>query len=161
MKAWWWGAMTLGCTPVVDLGEQRAIGPATMCVEQVVLDPCPVASFMPMPSPSSLEPLRGRWRLCGGARHQPDGTRLTTFHGTTVIELEVSQTSAGVAFFERHADGALTRSLEHQARYDASTGRLTITSSEGDEASFKVASTTSPKMMRLSSLDQWDFVPIE
>lgn len=161
MRAWWWSALVLGCTPVVDLGEQRALGPATMCVEQLVLDPCPAASFTPMPAPRSLDPLRGRWRLCGGARHQPDGTRVTSFHGATVIELEVSQTSAGLAFFARHADGALTRSLEHQARYDASTGRLTVTSSEGDEAIFKVASMDSPRMLRLSSLDQWDFVPLE
>jgi hypothetical protein len=41
------------------------------------------------------------------------------------------------------------------------TGRLTFTSAEGDQAVWQVTVFDEPKVLRLSALDRWDFVPVE
>jgi hypothetical protein len=47
------------------------------------------------------------------------------------------------------------------AQLDPMTRRLTFTSAEGEQAVWQVTVFDEPKVLRLSALDRWDFVPVE
>ena len=82
---------------------------------------------------------------------------MARFFGSTGLELTQTGSDAWqVSFLE--ASGV---SSTGTAQLDPMTGRLTFTSAEGDQAVWQVKVFDEPKVLRLSSLDRWNFVPVE
>lgn len=143
------------CTPLVDVGSRGVSQGEPGCEGPGLPGRCPQLPWRAGPTPSA-ETIRGRWRFCGGARHGSPNEAMPRFFGSAGVEL--SQTTSNgwqVSFLESSVPSTGT------AQLDPTTGRLAFTSAEGEQLVWQVTVFEAPRVLRLSALDRWDFVPVE